>query len=1188
MHVARFRLAAVVAGVLAAGPAFAFSVKVTPQLAAYDDAPALQGGVPATVTVASANWFDDAAMTVAGTDCAVDGTVGCTKYGSGALTLTATNGANTTFVGWAGCNSVAGNVCTLDATSDRSVTAQFKPAAYTFRVATSPRPFGTWTPSYGGKVTIAAVDYRSTAAVAYVPVLFPAGVPVVVTATPDMGSEVKAWTGCTPATPTAGTCTVTPYAPTALTVAFTAPPAALVRAGVAGDGAITGTGINCRAYTGDCDALAPVTLTAVPDAGAAFKGWTGCTSNPTPTTCSTTASAYVTATFKSASTCNSCHTAAHGGKPMDCGTCHTGYGTIPLPVTHLDGTPQGVPAKVSALPDDGVNLAITSVTATSTQVTSVTFTVTDKAGNALSALSGSALPAVVLGKLNADGTYKAYYYVTSTGKNFTVDGVTRTPALGSAGQDTQAPANSSSVAAASVVTNFTNNGSGSYTYTFPACGTDSTNGCYTSTSATARTLFGSGAVATGDETKLHTVALWITRNVATPAPATTYAFRDYDSRDFRPDAGAVTARAVVSDAACNACHGELNLHGSRRGVKSCLPCHNPSTVDPESGNNVDLASMVHKIHNGHLLANTYEIVGYNQSYFLYNHVTMAPSHAGYLEGAGIYSSAHDPGLSRECGICHGTSLTNEAYTKPTRRACGACHDDVDFAVGHYDNGSGGFIVGPQTSDGNCSGCHAPTAVEKVHSKFYASGVTTTGTKYGVDFRTDVTPGVPAGGHKFQAQIVSVENSGTQLKWTLDFKIDNGAGVVPYNIKSAVTSANGVDDSYVLAACTFQLSGPNADYVLPATGSATGGGCATPANWTAVLDASLNPIPGRFSYLAANYFTATPAKAAGNYTASFEMMLSRQWSPSAAADRIRKPFAADPNFITLSVDAAGVVTQVTEQAALLAAARRTVVEYGKCNTCHEDLGFHSNRNRQGPDYCATCHNPMLDNGTRARFTVAEAYTVPGTTQLGYLPESVSMNVFIHRIHMGKRLPSVGGLELSGTGNSGAALRSKWVADQVGEGSIVYGATRSAFVGVTATTPPEFADLSEYAQPNYVNRCEQCHIDVASQQTWALPELPGLAPVKRDYRTCVPATANVSWATEPWCDNTSTSGPAKVGSPVYTPALKASCTSCHDSAATDAHADLFTLNPMTQGATELCASCHGAGKSFDSLLVHRRVP
>jgi OmcA/MtrC family decaheme c-type cytochrome len=269
------------------------------------------------------------------------------------------------------------------------------------------------------------------------------------------------------------------------------------------------------------------------------------------------------------------------------------------------------------------------------------------------------------------------------------------------------------------------------------------------------------------------------------------------------------------------------------------------------------------------------------------------------------------------------------------------------------------------------------------------------------------------------------------------------------------------------------------------------------------------------------------------------------------------------------------------------ARRAVVSFDKCNSCHVDLGFHSNRGRKGPDYCATCHNPKLDNGTRARPTVAEAYLTSATgSQLVYLPESVSMNMFIHRIHMGGVLPSVAGKELKAGSTTTTFGGASPLAATPGE--IVYGATRSAFPGVTATTAPELANFTEFAMPNPMNRCDQCHIDTGAKKTWALPELPGLAPIERSYRVCTPVTP--TWASEPVCDVTSTNGmtPVSPAVKVVTPPLKAVCTGCHDSAATNAHADLYTASPMTAGAVEYCASCHGAGKTFDSTAVHKPVP
>ena len=58
-------------------------------------------------------------------------------------------------------------------------------------------------------------------------------------------------------------------------------------------------------------------------------------------------------------------------------------------------------------------------------------------------------------------------------------------------------------------------------------------------------------------------------------------------------------REVVLQAACNKCHDQLSAHGgARRDLQLCITCHSPQSVDPDTGNTVDLSVMVHKIHMG--------------------------------------------------------------------------------------------------------------------------------------------------------------------------------------------------------------------------------------------------------------------------------------------------------------------------------------------------------------------------------------------------------------------------------------------------------------------------------------------------------------------------------------------------------------------------------------------------------------
>ena len=98
-----------------------------------------------------------------------------------------------------------------------------------------------------------------------------------------------------------------------------------------------------------------------------------------------------------------------------------------------------------------------------------------------------------------------------------------------------------------------------------------------------------------DVTKTHTLAVYATRNIDDFIGKNYY---DNVEHDFRPDGGSVTETwDKTTNAACNQCHDLLSAHGgSRQDVKLCVTCHQPQTVDPDTGNTVDFKVMVHKIH----------------------------------------------------------------------------------------------------------------------------------------------------------------------------------------------------------------------------------------------------------------------------------------------------------------------------------------------------------------------------------------------------------------------------------------------------------------------------------------------------------------------------------------------------------------------------------------------------------------
>ena len=120
-----------------------------------------------------------------------------------------------------------------------------------------------------------------------------------------------------------------------------------------------------------------------------------------------------------------------------------------------------------------------------------------------------------------------------------------------------------------------------------------------------------------DVTKTHTLAVYATRNTDDFIGKNYY---DNLEHDFRPDGQDVTETwDKTTNAACNECHDLLSAHGgSRQDVKLCVTCHQPQTVDPDTGNTVDMKVMVHKIHMGASLPSVeagtpYIIIGNNQS-----------------------------------------------------------------------------------------------------------------------------------------------------------------------------------------------------------------------------------------------------------------------------------------------------------------------------------------------------------------------------------------------------------------------------------------------------------------------------------------------------------------------------------------------------------------------------------------------
>ena len=248
-----------------------------------------------------------------------------------------------------------------------------------------------------------------------------------------------------------------------------------------------------------------------------------------------------------------------------------------------------------------------------------------------------------------------------------------------------------------------------------------------------------------DRTKTHTLAIYATR--ATNAIVGKNYFENVEY-DFRPDAAPVTETwAAVADVeqSCNKCHNPLSAHGgSRQDVKLCVTCHNPQTIDPDTGRTVDMKVMIHKIHRGEDLPSVqtgtpYVIIGNAQSVHDFSEVVF-------------------PQDIRNCTTCHETSAPESHiwFDRPTRASCSSCHDNVNFATG------AGHPAGAQADDSACASCHVPEGDREFDASIKGA--------HTVPLKSDQLKGLTA-------TIVSVEDAGPGLKPRVTFQLKEADGTV---------------------------------------------------------------------------------------------------------------------------------------------------------------------------------------------------------------------------------------------------------------------------------------------------------------------------------------------------------------------------------------------------------------------------
>ena len=171
--------------------------------------------------------------------------------------------------------------------------------------------------------------------------------------------------------------------------------------------------------------------------------------------------------------------------------------------------------------------------------------------------------------------------------------------------------------------------------------------------------------------------------------------------EFVPAGGKVQVRRDLSEtASCNNCHDPMRAHrGTAREVGYCALCHTSQLVDPETGENLDLNYLVHKMHRGKYLPS----VRAGKPYFTVGEGQRVRDYSTIVSPQMVVTETI-PKEYRNCGACHGNPKMTTWKTLPSSVGCISCHDNVDLKTGKSHG------PGP-AADGTCINCHQPEGPE---------------------------------------------------------------------------------------------------------------------------------------------------------------------------------------------------------------------------------------------------------------------------------------------------------------------------------------------------------------------------------------------------------------------------------------------------------------------------------------------
>ncbi|MDH4107122.1 MAG: OmcA/MtrC family decaheme c-type cytochrome [Gammaproteobacteria bacterium] len=472
---------------------------------------------------------------------------------------------------------------------------------------------------------------------------------------------------------------------------------------------------------------------------------------------------------------------------------------------------------------------------------------------------------------------------------------------------------------------YTDNGDGTYTYTF------------------ANALPDYPAGPTFDSNKTHRVGVEI-RTSSSPLSTSGNIPANNAPTDFVPAVGYPGAaptftRLIVDSDTCNACHDNLEEHGDARfDVEYCVTCHNPGSIDPGTGNTVDLKVLVHNIHSG------------RDDYFVGTH---------------NWADVVWPQDVRNCQTCHDESDADTPQASnwrlvPNRRACGTCHwDDPNNPNNNFAIEDGVHPGGFQFNDDTqCVDCHGPNGtVEGPNGRLVQVPV--------AHEILEVTLS-----KNFEYRIIAVRNTAQGQFPEVDYQVVNPQNAnTPYNLAT--------DPAFLQ--CATRESRLSVNIAWSTTDYANIGSGVLPA-----LPVQMNALPacGSTATTADNQTFTLVSTVAVPATATGSLSVSIEGHPAIDPDGDGTFDSEAP--VKSAIEYAG-ITDVTGKDRILA------INIVKCDDCHNKLSMHGSNRTDEPEVCVTCHNPMMTDVNRR--SSAACLNDTGTSD----DTSIDFKRMIHGMH-----------------------------------------------------------------------------------------------------------------------------------------------------------------------------------------------